>query len=134
MVLYYFAGFFILIALLPLVNIKHWTVRGWDYVRVQTSFLQALNLLLIFAFSYPESEWQWGLVIGLIATLTLQIIIVIPYSKIYPVKQKQLKNQDNMRKLSLITANVFQDNTQYDKFCSIISKEDPDIFLTMESD
>lgn len=134
MVLYYFAAFFILIALLPLVNIKHWTVRGWDYVRVQTSFLQALNLLLIFALSYPENEWQWGLVIGLIATLTLQVIIVIPYSKIYPVKQKKPKNRDTMWKLSLITANVFQDNTQYDKFCSIITKEDPDIFLTMETD
>jgi endonuclease/exonuclease/phosphatase (EEP) superfamily protein YafD len=134
MVLYYFACFFILIALLPLVSIKHWTVRGWDYVRVQTSFLQALNLLLIFAFAYPEREWQWAVLIGLIATLTLQIIIVIPYSKIYPIKQKQLKNRDNMRKLSLITANVFQDNTQYDKFCSLITKENPDIFLTMESD
>lgn len=49
-------------------------------------------------------------------------------------KAKTAKNRDNMRKLSLITANVFQDNTQYEKFCSMITEENPDIFLTMESD
>ncbi|HEA30325.1 MAG TPA: endonuclease/exonuclease/phosphatase family protein, partial [Leeuwenhoekiella sp.] len=134
MVLYYFAGFFILIALLPLLHIKHWIVRGWDYVRVQTSFLQALVILLIFTLAYPEHDWQWAMLIGLIATLTLQIIIVIPYSQIYPVKKKEPKNPKNMRKISLITANVFQDNTQYEKFCSLITEKDPDIFLTMESD
>ncbi|MGB3773872.1 MAG: endonuclease/exonuclease/phosphatase family protein [Leeuwenhoekiella sp.] len=134
MVLYYFAGFFILIAILPLVHIKHWAVRGWDYVRVQTSFLQALNILLIFLLSYPERDWQWGMIIGLIATLTLQIVIVIPYSKFYPTGKKSPKNTEKMRKISLITANVFQDNTQYEKFCEMIVEEDPDIFLTMETD
>ncbi|WP_031427333.1 endonuclease/exonuclease/phosphatase family protein [Flavimarina sp. Hel_I_48] len=134
MVLYYFAGFFILIALLPLVHIKHWAVRGWDYVRVQTSFLQAFVIFLILILSYPERDWQWGMLIGLIATLTLQIIIVIPYSKIYPVGRKRPKNTSHLKKLSLITANVLQDNREYDKFRDLIYKEEPDVFLTMETD
>ena len=36
--------------------------------------------------------------------------------------------------MSILTANVFQDNTRYGDFCKLVEDNDPDIFLTMESD
>ena len=132
MVLYYFAVFFIVIALLPLLRIKHWIVRGWDYVRVQTTFLQLITLILLFLLSYPTTAWAWGIALALLATMIFQICIVVPYTSIYPKDPLDKKNDGPA--LSLLTANVFQDNERYDDFCKLIDDHDPDIFLTMESD
>ena len=84
MVIYYFAVFFIVIALLPLLKIKHWLIRGWDYVRVQTTFLQLIILALLVIIAFPSLWWEWGIAIALLATIIFQFIIVFPYTPLYP--------------------------------------------------
>ncbi len=132
MIIYYFAVFFIVAALIPLFRIKHWLVRGWDYIRVQTTFLQLIVLAVITTFAFPDSWWEWSITAALIATIIFQITIVLPYTSIYP--NRNINKTGNGLELSLLTANVFQDNRNYDDFCQLVERYDPDVFLTMESD
>ena len=134
MVFYAFALFFILIALLPLTQGTHWIIRGWDFIRVQTSFLQILTLVLIIAFAYPEAIWEYSISICLLATLIFQIYIVFPYSHYYPIRDKKPENPDSLQQISLLTSNVLQTNTDYDKLIAEVNQYKPDVLLVMESD
>lgn len=132
MIIYYFAVFFILIALVPFLRIKHWLVGGWEYVRVQTTFLQGIVLILLFILAAPSELWEWIVAVALIATIVFQLAVIAPYTSFYPNKDVHKTGKGPV--LKLLTANVFQDNERYDDFCDIVAKHDPDIFLTMETD
>lgn len=134
MILYSFAVFLIVIALLPLTRGTHWIVRGWDFIRVQTSFLQILTILLIVILEFPEESWEYTTLISLVAAFIFQVFVVFPYSKYYPLSQAKPKNAESLKQISLISSNVLQTNRDYDKLIREIQDKDPDLFLVMETD
>ncbi len=134
MVFYAFALFLILIALLPLTQGTHWIIRGWDFIRVQTSFLQMLVIALILIFTFPVEIWEYCVVICLLATLIFQIYKVFPYSHYYPIRDKKPENPESLQQISLLTSNVLQTNTDYDKLKKQVTQLKPDLLLVMETD
>lgn len=134
MILYSFAVFLIVIALLPLTRGTHWIIRGWDFIRVQTSFLQLLIIILLLALEFPQAPWEYVTVISLIAAFTFQVIVVYPYSKYYPLRQAKPKNPDSLKQISLLSCNVLQTNRDYEKLIVQIEELNPDLFLVMETD
>ncbi|MDP5043889.1 MAG: endonuclease/exonuclease/phosphatase family protein [Leeuwenhoekiella sp.] len=134
MVFYAFALFLILIALLPLTQGTHWVIRGWDFIRVQTSFLQLLVIILIAVFAFPEATWEYIVAACLIATLLFQVYKVFPYSHYYPIRDKKPENPEKLQQISLLTSNVLQTNTDYDKLIKQVEEHQPDLLLVMETD
>ncbi len=134
MILYSFAVFLIVIALLPLTRGTHWIIRGWDFIRVQTSFLQLLIIILILTLEFPQAPWEYITLISLIAAFTFQVIVVYPYSKYYPLRQAKPKNPERLKQISLLSSNVLQTNRDYEKLINQIKELDPDLFLVMETD
>jgi len=134
MIFYSFAVFLIVIALLPLTRGTHWIIRGWDFIRVQTSFLQILVITLILTLSFPENAWQYIVLLSLTGAFVFQVYVVFPYSKYYPLGNSKPKNHDQLKQISLISSNVLQTNRDYDKLIAEIKDKDPDLFLVMETD
>ncbi|TVZ50982.1 endonuclease/exonuclease/phosphatase family protein [Dokdonia sp. Hel_I_53] len=123
---------FILFPLLPLLPSSHWCVRFFDFVRIQTAFIQILLLIAGFIFWSSFQDIHYILLGLLAAVLSYQLWLIQPYTPFYHRRKPQATFHED--KLTLITANVLQTNHNYDKFISIVKKNSPDIFITMESD
>ena len=134
MVLYAFAIFLVIIALLPLTQGTHWIIRGWDFIRVQTSVLQIIVLGLLLWLEYPEASWQYVVLISLALTLVFQLYVVFPYSSFFPRQSKKPKNTANLNKISLLSSNVLQTNREYHKLIEQVRLHKPDLLLVMETD
>ncbi len=134
MILYSLALFLIVIALLPLTRGTHWIIRGWDFIRVQTCFLQAFIILLILILEFPQEIWEYIVLISLTAALLFQLAVVFPYTQYYPVRREKPKNPEALKQISLLSSNVLQTNRDYEKLISEIKRKKPDLFLVMETD
>lgn len=118
--------------LLPLIGSEHWTIRFFDFVRVQTSVVQICLMVTCFLIWKSPSLLQYILLIAIVGVLCYQLILIWPYTPLYPIKKPNEPFNENT--LKLVTANVLQDNKEYHKFIEIIKSSNPDIFVTMESD
>lgn len=130
-VLYILSIIFIVSPFLPATELPHWFFRTADFVRLQSIFIELVLLILVAILAPEYSVWVWIVLGGLLATITYQTVKVFKYSSFFPRKKPNFPHNG---KVSLLAANVLQDNTQFDLFISEIERYDPDIVLTMESD
>jgi endonuclease/exonuclease/phosphatase (EEP) superfamily protein YafD len=130
-VLYVFSVIFIVSPFLPATRLPHWFFRTADFIRLQSIFIEILLFTLIALLAPRYTDWVLILLTGLFAAIAYQTVKVFRYSSFFPRKKPSFPDNG---KVSLLAANVFQDNRQYDLFVSEIKKYDPDIVLTMESD
>lgn len=122
----------ILFSLIPLIQNQYWFFRIFDFLKVQILFLQ---LILIFI-GFICLDFKLGFYItqlSLIACVIWEIVLLYKYTPFYKVKNTRIKNSNNAS-FTVISANVFQFNTNYKSFINLIEKYNPDIFITMESD
>ncbi len=123
---------FIIAPLLPLLPFTHWSIRFFDFVRVQIVALQLCIIAAILVIWSSYTLLQWILFLSLLAVVIYQIWLILPYTPFY--RRKKVKRKLHPEYLKLLIANVLQTNTAYDKFIGIVKQADPDIFITMESD
>lgn len=123
---------FILAPLLPLLPATHWSIRFFDFVRLQTSAIQVILLISAFMFWDYFTPLRWILISVMMLVLAYQLWLIRPYTPFY--HRRKPKNKFHKDQLKLVTANVLQTNTRYDDFINLIRNSDPDIFVTMESD
>jgi len=123
---------FIIGPLLPLLPATHWSIRFFDFVRIQTVAIQVL--LIAFSYLYWQSftTIHHVSIYAMIAVLLYQLWLIRPYTPFYHRRKPQ--STLHKEQLTLVTANVLQTNTNYDTFIKIIKDSNPDIFITMESD
>jgi len=130
-ILYILSVIFIISPFLPATELPHWFFRTADFVRLQSIAIQ-LVLLIALLFLHSEMSVFVGIVLlGLLAAMVYQIVKVFKYSSLYPRKKPNFPSNGSV---SLLAANVLQDNTEYESFLDLIKKYDPDLVLTMESD
>ncbi|WP_236642006.1 endonuclease/exonuclease/phosphatase family protein [Dokdonia sinensis] len=123
---------FIITPLLPLLPSQHWSIRFFDFVRIQSIVIQVLILLSAIIFWEQWQSIQWVLIAALVLVLTYQCHLVRPYTPFY--HRRKPEQAFAPKKLKLLTANVLQTNTNYNAFIKIVKDTDPDIVVTMESD
>ena len=130
MILFYFlCVIFIISPFFPLTNNPHWFFRTPDFIRLQSLVVEITLLILLFVFNSNPNTFQWILVIGLLITIPYQFEKVYQYSSLFKRRKSNLTEE----KISLLAANVLQDNTHYEKFLAIIHKYNPDLVLGMET-
>lgn len=121
---------FIIFPLLPLLPSAHWSIRFFDFVRVQTAIIQLLLIITSFII-WNTFIYQHSVTTILLLVFTYQLWLILPYTPIFPkYKPKQKLHNDQ---LTIITANVLQTNKGFQDFIALIKKESPDILITMES-
>lgn len=127
---------FILFALafVTLLNIKHWSVRGFDFPIVQLLVLSVTVAVLSVIFENYQTN------VAIIALMLVSVAIVyhlmrvIPYTKIFPKEVQNNTHQDRNNALTIMSFNVLMTNTQYDCLLQLVKLNNPDIVLLLETD
>ncbi|WP_027126419.1 endonuclease/exonuclease/phosphatase family protein [Gelidibacter mesophilus] len=122
-------------SLASVTKFDYWWIRGFDFPRIQISFLILFNIILA-AFVYDfDQQWHFIIVSALLICLIYQCWLIFPYTILAP---KQVLNysgvKNNNNKISILVSNVLMTNRDYHKLIDLIKLKDPDVFLTLESD
>lgn len=121
--------------LLPLFPSSRWWVRIWDYPRLQAFFLALLAMLLYYIFFYYKRKRGTFLMLALVAIVAYQAYKAFPYTPLAPkqVLQSEGDPQDTDF-ISLLVANVLQDNQEHQRLLAMVEAQQPDLLITLESD
>ncbi|KXS39051.1 MAG: hypothetical protein AWU55_849 [Halomonadaceae bacterium T82-2] len=126
------AALLVLSTLMPLLPLRVWWVRGFDFPRLQLAGLALLTGAL--ALLWGSGTWQVGVVLGCLLVMLVQLAHVLPWT---PLWRKQVIDADDdteQAQLTLMVANVLTDNRNADDLTRQIHAEQPDLVLTLESD
>lgn len=123
----------IVLSALPFIQNQHWVFRVPDFMRLQLLFLQLIIFPLTFFF-VGDKLWLWMLQGAQLALVVFHIYIFIRYTKFWRSQKRSDDKKNASKSVRLIACNIYQYNKAFHRFTELIEKEDPDIFLTMESD
>jgi len=118
---------------LPMSQIRHWRVRAFDFPRLQI----AAALLVCLCAHLVWTGAAGPLLIGLLLlSLCWQIRWIWPYSPIHPVEVRGANPEEavNRPHLRVVISNVLMDNRDSSRILHHIKREEPDIFVALESD
>ena len=126
---------FLLMSVLPSFRITHWSVKTFDYIRIQLLFIQLIVLIGSFFLFKNENALIYLSQLVLFISVTYQLHIVLPYLSIsFIFKGKESANNDDKSKeISIISSNVLQKNQEYHKLIELVRSIEPDILLTTET-
>lgn len=135
-------GVGLLAALLTLVSLhssSHWSVRLWDFPRVQLGGMAAgAGILHTAAFPHRGAPgWAFAAAMG--ATALWQGFKIFPYTPLAPkqVQWSRRRTQPGAAKgptFRLLITNVLMENTQHNRILRVIRDADPDVVLAVETD
>lgn len=121
---------FSVVSYFPATRITHWTFRIFDYIRIQILVIQVILLILLSIYYEEGNTLFLSSLIFLVLTIIYQSFIIFPYLPTYNLFKKP-PQADNT--ISVISVNVLQSNTQYDRLIKLINEVQPDILLTLET-
>ncbi|SHG37102.1 Uncharacterized conserved protein YafD, endonuclease/exonuclease/phosphatase (EEP) superfamily [Flavobacterium segetis] len=118
---------------LPYLPLSHWFYRFFEFAKIQIFLLQLSLLISSYILLYNFSILILSLQFLTSLSIIIHAVILFKYTNLNKsIKKEQCGSSSQM--ITIISANVYQDNKQYDSFLKLIQKYDPDIILTMESD
>ncbi len=123
----------LLFSILPYINHSHWFFRVFEYGKIQLLLLQSITLLFSFISLNEHSILSKTLQALTLIFIILHLIALYKFTPFYKTVQKK-HCEKSSEKITAISANVYQENNDYDKFNQLITKYNPDLFLTIESD
>ncbi len=122
----------IVMGVLPFIPNQHWLFRTPEFLKLQLFVIQVLVFIATFFFlvDYP---WLWAIQALQAALMGYHAYLLIRYTKFWrtPAKGTGAQASD---KVKIIACNIYQYNKEHQRFIQLIQREQPDIFLTMESD
>lgn len=111
-----------------------WWIRGFDFPRVQISFLILVNIILaVFAYSFDQ-PWHFIILGALVLSLAYQLWLIFPYTILAKKQVIKYTGDANNNVISILVSNVLMTNRDYHKLIDLIELKNPDLFLTLESD
>lgn len=124
--------FVALATLLPLWRNPHWSVRSFDFPRLQLSLLALLLIiaqLLLLDLTQPLSL---VLVTVTVLALAAQLWWILPYTMIWPkeVKDARLSISPDQT-LTILTSNVLTPNRNAAALIALVREYKPDILVTI---
>ncbi len=130
--------FFTIIMCIPtiasLTRFDIWWVRGFDFPRIQISFL-IICVLVASIVVYEFSElWHFIAIGALLFSLFYQFKKIFPYTYLAKKQVMKFKGSDPNTNISILVSNVLTPNKRSDKLISLIKERKPDLVLTLESD
>lgn len=119
----------IVLNILPFVRNQHWVFRVPEFIKIQILILQIFTNLYILVFIY-KTIW-----VSLILIIQGILIIYNTYllTRFISFKKSKPTIKTNIESFKIISANIYQFNTQFKKFKDLIKTEKPNFFITIES-
>ncbi|WP_442587315.1 endonuclease/exonuclease/phosphatase family protein [Pedobacter sp. AW31-3R] len=128
-----FSSLLLCSTLLSLIKNDYWIFRVFDYPRLQKFVLSLFCLTLVIIFLESTPTMYWTVIITLTANAAYLFSLILPFT-IFSKKQvlnisKVLQGQG----ISIMIANVYEDNTNSAGCLKEIYKTDPDVVLLLET-
>ncbi len=128
------SGIFVLFTVLPLLKVDHWTVRVFDFPRLQIASLLAL-MIVINSIFFSQDKLAFGIsLILLIWALVYQLLKILRYTRLTKHEVKGYKKAPDDNSISILVSNVLATNRNSEALLKQIESCDPDIVLTLESE
>lgn len=128
-------GFIMVIpTIASITKFDSWWVRGFDFPRLQISFLQLLVLVFAFFIFTFDYILQYILVVLVLASFIYQAVKIFPYTVLAKKQVMLFKGETPKNPLSILVSNVLTPNKKYDQLIAHVNHYQPDILLTLESD
>lgn len=121
----------ILLSALPFIPHQHWFFRVAEFIKLQLLLLQLFVFAVAF-FVLEHSLLFWTLQALQMGFIIFHVYILMRYTKFWRTQTRQLSGKAS-DKIKIISCNVFQFNTEYERFIQLVRDEQPDAFLTAES-
>lgn len=121
----------IVLSALPFIQNQHWIFRVAEFIKLQLLPLQILVFFLAFFYT-DESAMLWYLQGAQLLFIVYHLYILMRYTKFWKSPKFEMTNNAS-EKVKIISCNIYQFNQEYDRFIELIQREQPDIFLTLES-
>ncbi|MEQ7800023.1 endonuclease/exonuclease/phosphatase family protein [Pedobacter sp. ASV1-7] len=119
-------------SLLSVIRHDYWTFRVFDYPRLQKFVATILTLILVTVF-YNGATIQYILMALLSINLIFLAYQIIPFTPLSKKHILQITKQIPDQSISIIIANVYQENTNYKSCIDELSKNQADIILLLET-
>ncbi|TDO20883.1 endonuclease/exonuclease/phosphatase family protein [Pedobacter duraquae] len=124
--------FVVIATLIPFIRHDYWIFRVFEYPRLQKLVLNFLLIVISLWFWPVESHQLIGFVL-LVVNLVYLVYLVLPFT-IFGVKQIVSSTKpEGENNISLLVANVYQDNRESEKYLKLIEQCNPDIVLMVET-
>lgn len=127
-------GFLALATLLPMFRLTHWSVRAFDFPRVQLLCLMGLNLLLVaLLVGYGR---LLGVALGLVTLIAMgwQAWWILPYTRFWSQEVETADPGSDETRLRIMTSNVLMTNRDSSRLLALVRKHRPDVLVTLETD
>ncbi|MFA4870665.1 MAG: endonuclease/exonuclease/phosphatase family protein [Pedobacter sp.] len=119
-------------SLLSVIRHDYWTFRVFDYPRLQKFVATILTLILVTVF-YNGATIQYILMALLSINLVFLAYQIIPFTPLSKKHILRITKQIPDQSISIIIANVYQENTNYKSCIDELSKNQADIILLLET-
>ncbi|MCX2743898.1 endonuclease/exonuclease/phosphatase family protein [Mangrovivirga sp. M17] len=118
--------------ILPLIRNDFWTFRVFEFPRLQKWVINLVIICIFFAYFKDFQIIDIILLVLLSASIIFLSYQIYPYTVFSPIQLSRVE-EDNRNNLRLLISNVYQYNKKYGKLIKLISKNDPDIILLVET-
>ncbi|MFV8281316.1 endonuclease/exonuclease/phosphatase family protein [Christiangramia marina] len=130
--------FFSVVMCIPTIasatRFDQWWIRGFDFPRIQISFLIICVIIASIVVYDFEKDWHLIAIAVLFISLLYQFLKIYPYTYLSGKQVMKFKGSDPDASISILVSNVLTPNKRSDKLIELVKKRDPDILLTLESD
>lgn len=130
-VLIVISSLLIILSALPFIQNQHWVFRVAEFIKLQLLPLQII-VFTVTLFYLKEHQWLWYLQIIQLGLIGYHIYLLMRYTKFWKTTKYPTTNNVS-DKIKIISCNIYQFNEEYHRFIQLIRQEQPDVFLTMES-
>ncbi|WP_417603769.1 endonuclease/exonuclease/phosphatase family protein [Owenweeksia hongkongensis] len=131
-IIYYTLTAFILItSILSFIDHPHWMFRVFEFTKVHLVILQFATFMLALIFM-KATPFIWGIQAFLVLLMVYNASILVKYTSLYKVVPQE-KSPKHSAPVTLLSANVYQFNKNYQPFIDLVHQTKPNIVLTIES-
>lgn len=117
---------------LSLIKKDFWIYKIFEYPRLQKLAI-VLIVLAGWLFFWPLEGFSLALFAGLVLSAIYLIYKIWPYTVFFKKEMLRTKTYKKDDTISIYSANVLQDNTQYSKLLQQIKDVDPDLVFLLET-
>ncbi len=132
LILIILSGLLVLLSVLPFIQHPHWVFRMPEFAKLQLLVLQIIAFSAMFLYVGDGNRWLWALQAAQAVLIVYHAYILMRYTKFWR-KQKHVRTGQASEPVKIISCNIYQFNTEFDRFISLVHQEQPDIVLAMES-
>lgn len=127
-----FSSVLLLATLIPFVKKEYWVFRIFEYPRLQKLVGSCVCIVLWSVFISPENTVHVIFIALTILNALYLVYVILPFTRLGKVQVLRIEKEIPENGISLMIANVFEDNTNYKGCLTEIKKANPDVVLLVE--